>query len=276
MNRDELRLRIGASRFARAAALPPRLGAVARFNGKNLAESARWLATSREHTNYTYDLTDLNLEHLSWFVARVSGRPIADAKDALSEIALDSRLVHQLQVAVRSSPRRGLMDQSVRLGRRMGWYALVRLLEPQHVVETGTDKGLGTCVLAAAVLRNGRGSVTTIDINPASGSLIVEPYGSVVDRRIGDSIEILASLADVDFFIHDSDHSASYESRELAAVTPTLTARATVLSDNSDATNVLATWAAEHGRVFDFFAEDPSRHWFPGGGIGAAVASAKG
>jgi predicted O-methyltransferase YrrM len=156
-------------------------------------------------------------------VARVSGRPIADAKDALSEIALDSRLVDQLQVAVRSSPRRGLMDQSVRLGRRMGWYALVRLLEPQHVVETGTDKGLGTCALAAAVLRNGKGSVTTIDINPASGSLIVEPYGSAVDRRIGDSIEILASLADVDFFIHDSDHSASYESRELAAVTPALT-----------------------------------------------------
>ena len=36
-----------------------------------LAASARWLVTSREHHNYTYDLTALNRDHLAWFVAAV-------------------------------------------------------------------------------------------------------------------------------------------------------------------------------------------------------------
>ena len=38
-------------------------------------------------------------------------------------------------------------------GRRLGWYALVRALKPRTVVETGADKGLGSCVLAALRLR---------------------------------------------------------------------------------------------------------------------------
>jgi len=38
----------------------PSRGSCARFNAGDLAASVRWLATSREHSNYKYDLTDLN------------------------------------------------------------------------------------------------------------------------------------------------------------------------------------------------------------------------
>ena len=72
----------------------------------------------------------------------------------------------------------------------MGWYALVRALKPAHVVETGTDKGLGTVVLAAALRRNNRGQVTTIDTNPDSGYLIQGVYQPFVNRRMGDSLSV--------------------------------------------------------------------------------------
>jgi hypothetical protein len=39
------------------AALPLRLGAVARYDSSVLGESARWLFQSKENTNFTYDLT---------------------------------------------------------------------------------------------------------------------------------------------------------------------------------------------------------------------------
>ena len=63
-----LRTRILASPVARIAAFPTRTAAVAKANGHFLGVSTRWLLRSREHTNYTYDLTSLNRKHLAWFV----------------------------------------------------------------------------------------------------------------------------------------------------------------------------------------------------------------
>src|SRR5690606_39568112 len=41
---------------------------VARHDARMIGTSLRWLFTSREHHNYTYDLTPLNRSHLAWFV----------------------------------------------------------------------------------------------------------------------------------------------------------------------------------------------------------------
>jgi len=257
--------------MAPAAAFPGRIGAVARYNGRQLATSAQWLARSREHTNYTYDLAPLNLSHLAWFVADVASTSVGQARAMIDEIGSNAELVGHLRAAAAGSPRRGLTDLDVRLGRRVGWYALVRLLKPDQVVETGTDKGLGTCVLAAAILANGTGRVTTVDINPDSGSLITAPYSDVVDRRLGDSVATIGELGDIDFFLHDSDHSPSHEAAELVAVAPHLSAKAVVLSDNAHATDELAQWAEAQGWRFAFFCERPTGHWYPGGGIGIAT-----
>ena len=120
----------------------------------------------------------------------------------------------------------------------------MRAVKPQHVVETGTDKGLGSCVLAAALLRNGSGRLTTIDIDPASGYLVGPPYGAVTELVLGDSVETLRGLSTpVDLFIHDSNHSAEYEAAELRALTANLAERAWVLSDNAHVTAELSKWA---------------------------------
>jgi len=256
--------------LAPVAALPARLSAVLRHNSHQLAASARWLASSREHTNYTYDLKPLNLEHLAWFVADLTRRPVPEVRHLIDEVLSDRTLAEHLAEAAATGSRRGLTDLDVRLGRRAGWYALVRIMEPEHVVETGTDKGLGSCVLAAALLRNGHGRVTTIDVNPSAGSLITTPYAELVDLRIGDSVAVLQHLGDVDFFLHDSDHSPEHEAAELAAVTSRLTDDAVVVSDNSHATAELPRWAEASMRRFAYFAEKPADHWYPGGGIGVS------
>lgn len=265
-----MRQQIAASKFAPVAALPARLGAVARHNSHQLASSARWLARSREHTNYTYDLEPLNMEHLAWFVADITGSQVGDVRSVMSEIESNSQFADHLASAAASAARRGLTDARPRLGRRIGWYALVRLAQPALVVETGTDKGLGTCVLAAAILRNGVGRVTTIDINPTAGSLITPPYSQVVDAQIGDSITALSALDRIDLFLHDSDHSVGHETAELSAAEPRLNKNALVISDNAHVTGELAAWAEVTGRRFDYFAERPRGHWYPGGGIGVA------
>ena len=273
---QQFRRAVARTRLAPVAAFPFRLFRVAKYDARVLRSSARWLVTSREHHNYTYELTALNREHLAWFVSDVCGVPVAKARGWMAELEADEALRRHIETTTAASARRGLADRSVRYARRAGWYAMIRALGPAHVVETGTDKGLGTCVIAAALLRNaaeGRpGRVTSIDINPEAGYLTrADPWAAVIDLVIGDSVAVLAGLTEpVGLFLHDSDHSAAHERREFTAVEPRLADGAVLLSDNLTKTDVLPHYADATGRRFLAFREQPARHWYPGDGIGAA------
>jgi hypothetical protein len=245
---------------------------VAAYDAKVLGRSTRWLVRSREHTNFTYDLTARNREHLAWWVARVANvEDIEQVRGFMRELDDDADLKAHIRQTTMRSDRRGLADRDVKYGRRVGWYALTRALQPEHIVETGTDKGLGSCVFAAALLRNGHGRVTTVDTNPDSGYLVTGKYAGVVDRVIGDSIDVLGSGATpVDLFLHDSLHTYEHETGELTAVASHLSSGALVLSDNAHLSDALLVWAGQTGRRFSFFREEPCSHWYPGDGIGAA------
>lgn len=269
-----LRRRVAASRYARAAALPFRAAMVGRYDGRLIADSTKWLFASREVTNFTYELTDTNRCHLAWWVAGITGTSVAEVRDYFDELSGDQELADHIRHHTSTSSRHRLADTTLRWHRYLGWYALVRAVQPRHIVETGTDKGRGTLVFASALLRNGAGHVTTIDNNPDSGYLIKPPYDSVVTRVIGDSIGCIEALDQpVDFFLHDSLHTREHESAEFAAVTSTLSPGAMVLSDNAHSTDVLASWAETHGWSFSYFQERPVDHWYPGAGIGLARRS---
>jgi predicted O-methyltransferase YrrM len=276
MDGTKLRRAIARTRLAPVAAFPTRLLRVARHDARVLRQSGRWLLTSREHHNYTYDLTALSREHLAWFVSVVCDVPVKQVRDYLAEIESDDALRGHIERTTATSARRGLADRQVRYARRIGWYAMVRATRPGHVVETGVDKGLGTCVLASALLRNAAdgapGRLTSLDINPEAGYLArAEPWSTVVDLVIGDSIASIAALdRPVDIFLHDSDHSVAHERREFEAVEPKLAPDALLLTDNVRVTNVLAEHAERTGRRFLAYRETPANHWFPGDGIGVA------
>lgn len=265
------RARVAEGRAARLAALPSRTRAVMRHDSHVVGQSLSWLVRSREHTNYTYDLTPLNLEHLAWWVSAVAAVDVSTARTLIRECREDEQLQAHVRELTLASSRAGLADRVPLFGRRVGWYAVVRALRPEVVVETGTDKGLGSVVLAAALLRNRSGRLTSIDINPAAGYLVQRRYAEVVDLVVHDSLDAIRAVErPVDLFIHDSWHSPEHEAAEFAAVTPQLTSSARVLSDNAHVTAELPKWAEQHGRAFLFFGEQPKDHWYPGGGIGAA------
>lgn len=276
MDRIKLRRAIARTPLAPVAAFPKRLRTIARYDAKVLRSSARWLVTSREHHNYTYDLTPLSRNHLAWFVSVVCDIPVKQVRAYLGEIESDDTLRQHLLAAIADSNRRRLADKEIRYARRIGWYAIVRATRPKHIVETGVDKGLGSVVLAAALLRNAQeghpGRVTSLDINPEAGYLArVAPWSEVVDLVIGDSIASIGALErPVDLFLHDSDHSRAHEKREFDAVEPKLAPGAVLLTDNVTSTNVLAEHAERTGRRFLAYRESPANHWYPGDGIGVA------
>ena len=126
------------------------------------------------------------------------------------------------------------------------------------MVETGVDKGLGSCVLAAALLRNRSegypGFYFGTDINPSAGWLFQGKYKDIGQIFYGDSIESLQRFEGaIDLFINDSDHSAEYEQREYACIQSKLSARSVLLGDNAHVTDALYNFALDTGRRFLFF-----------------------
>ena len=269
---SKLRRRVATSPIARGAALPLRTMLVARYDAHLIGRSVDWLVHSRETHNFAYDLNSLNRDQLCWFISAVTGTGIGQVRAWMQELEDDTNLVGHLTRRLSSNPRRRTCAKEPHWGRRSGWYAIIRAVQPDNVVETGTHLGLGSCVIAAALLRNGHGRLTTIDIDPEAGYLIGEPWASVIDRRVGDSIDVLGAIRDVDMFLHDSLHTYDYESRELMAVEPNLRGNAIILSDNAHESSALSDWAERSGRRYLFFKEQPLDHWWPGDGIGAAWA----
>ena len=69
----------------------------------------------------------------------------------------------------------------------------------------GVDRGVGTCVLAAAILRNqsegAPGSIVGLDINPYAGRFVAAPYDAVVRLAIQDCWNYLDSESrEIDIF----------------------------------------------------------------------------
>lgn len=238
-----------------------------------LLNSIRWLLTSKETTNFTYDLDDLNRRYLASLISDVLSVDYAVIAGYINELQDDTDLKTHIAEATARSSHSAIADQQVRFGRRLGWYAIVRAMKPRLIVETGVDKGLGSCVLTAALRRNCAdgiaGQYIGTDINPNAGYLFSGEYARFGRIIYGDSIESLSTLVgEVDIFINDSDHSCDYEYREYLTIANRLSAHSLVLGDNAHCCDKLLQFSLETGRRFVFFQEKPARHWYPGAGIG--------
>ena len=259
----------------RVIGLPRRALTGARYVAPQVGSLASWLVRSREDTNFTYDLKPRNLLYLAHLLSTVTGEKFARVQALIDELEGDEELRGSLRDAVRASPYRAITDPEMRYGRRIGWYVLVRIMRPGVVIETGVDKGLGAAVICAALRRNAAegkpGRYFGTDIVPTAGWLLRPPYAEHGELLIGDSIESLRRFdKTIDIFINDSDHSDAYEAEEYEVIADKLGPNGVIIGDNAHETTILADFAARRGLAFLFFKEEPSRHWYPGAGIGLA------
>jgi predicted O-methyltransferase YrrM len=237
---------------------------------------ARWVFSSREVTNFTYDLTPRNTRYLAHFLATAFGVDSARVGALFDELAASTELKAHLATYAQQQAISAECDGAARFGRRIAWYAVVRLIKPRLVVETGVDQGMGALVLCEALRRNrlegADGRYVGLDINPRAGSMLSGVWAGHGALRYGDAIETIGRLdTPVDLYVSDSDHSADYEYREYLAMAPHLSPRAPIIADNAHVTECLCRFAEETGRTFGFFREDPADHFYPGAGLGLSL-----
>ncbi|MEJ1928846.1 class I SAM-dependent methyltransferase [Nostoc sp. NIES-2111] len=230
-----------------------------------------WAWQDKEVANFYYRITPLNRDHLVQVISTVTGASYDVIDGYMKELESDEALRRHIQdFLVRSKYGDDIV---VEYGRRLGWYAFVRVMKPAVIIETGVDHGVGACVIASALLRNKQeghnGRYYGTEIRTEAGRLFAGQYREVGEILYGDSITSLEAFHQpIDIFINDSDHSADYEYREYLTVRQKLSAGAYILGDNSHVTDSLSRFSRESGRSFVFFSEKPYEHWYPGAGIG--------
>jgi predicted O-methyltransferase YrrM len=220
-----------------------------------------------ERDNFTYELTDRCLCYLVETLSCALKKPGEEIEAYIREVTENPDLN---ALALSMTPN---VKLKCPFGRRLGWYAVARVTKPQVTVETGVDRGHGSLILCAALLRNAAegspGRYFGTDTNPEAGELLVGEYATLGRILYGDSLESLKAMTGpIDLFINDSDHSADYEYREYETVAGKLSPRAIVLGDNAHCTDKLARFSRERGRHFLFAPEEPKDHWYIGAGLG--------
>ncbi|MSP19182.1 MAG: class I SAM-dependent methyltransferase [Bdellovibrionales bacterium] len=133
--------------------------------------------------------------------------------------------------------------------RTLALHALIRILKPNVVVETGCAWGGSASFLLAALEKNGRGELISIDL-PAStvsqakfmgvnkdqiGALVPEELRKRWKLVTGDArIELPRILAenDADIFIHDSLHTTTHQAFEYITARSLMREGALIVSDD--------------------------------------------
>ena len=236
-----------------------------------LWRNARFILIDPEPHNFTYEIG--NDSELAAWVAEVSGCDPDTALALLREPDHDEVLSRRLRAATRGHWLWAKSEPP--LGKRLGWYALVRALRPRLIIETGVHDGLGTLVLLRALERNGedgaRGRLVSFDVNPAAGWLVGEDPSWEFRREASQQglPGVLSRGQPVDMFIYDGWHSYEHERDELQLVAPHLSPAGVLLSDDAQVTSALADVCVARELSFSAVFVRPQRHFHPGTALGA-------
>lgn len=237
-------------------------------------ETLRFLFRSREVSNFTYDLR--NLDQMISFVGELLERPTEEVRQYVDELRNDSELLTWLRAALANHPRR---DPEPRFGCRLAWYAIVRIVRPRTIVETGVYDGLGSIALLRALERNAtegaEGTLLSFDIGDRAGWLIPDFLRPRFRLIAGDAKEtlprVLAGQA-VDLMIHDSLHRFEHETFEFETALEHAAPTILLVSDDANMTNALHDLCKRLKVPYRAFREDPD-HFYVGKELGVAIVS---
>lgn len=150
------------------------------------------------------------------------------------------------------------------------YYALVRLLKPSIILETGVCDGLSSRFLLLAMERNGHGVLHSIDLpnqdvdlghgarqrdvlsaDRRTGWLVPDTLRARWHLHLGDAKELLPELLQkiekIDIFIHDSLHTYTHMLLEYRTAWPYIRPGGLLLSDDTDWNSAFEDFARECG-----------------------------
>ena len=216
-----------------------------------LLRTARFFKTPRLATTWATEFIDdrittpRHLKYLDYYAQRQ-----LPVNDGLAEAlyidvsAADEQLSNLPEFLISENKDPGMMIKwSATSELAATTYALVKLLKPEVVVETGVGAGVSSWTILQAMEENGSGRLVSIDLPtpntellPQVGYLVPKELRHRWDLRTGPSQRLLPQalkeLGKIDIFQHDSRHSYSNQLREYRTAWPFIKNSGLLISDD--------------------------------------------
>lgn len=110
-----------------------------------------WAKKKTEFSNYYYDLNESNRSDLASLISAITETPFKQVEALFDELENNENLRAHISNSWARDPM--MSDAKLGYGRRLGWYAFIRILKPKIVVETGVHHGVGSCVITSALIK---------------------------------------------------------------------------------------------------------------------------
>jgi predicted O-methyltransferase YrrM len=190
--------------------------------------------------------------NLRWLRA-LTGAP----SDHLLDLAAEYDTLVPVEEEIHRRHLAGGRDSYAQIAAPLELYSFVRLLRPQHIVETGVSSGVSSAHFLLALDKNRAGTLHSIDFPTTQRGPVLAKDESPVslppglstgwavpfrsprwDLRSGEAERLLPALVDelphVDLFLHDDRHTPEQLALELSTLRPKLSPGALVLADNTN------------------------------------------
>ena len=146
-------------------------------------------------------------------------------------------------------------------------YAIIRERQPQVVVETGIGRGVTSTFILAALQKNGKGKLISVDKGSETGQLVFNGLKMNWDKKIGKTSDVLPTINDpIDIFLHDSLHTYENMSFEFEWAYQHMPSGGIIMSHDIGTNNSLYDFAIKHGLKVQYLQTTKNRY-----GIGVIV-----
>ena len=231
-----------------------------------------------EVESFSYEID--NEAELAEFVADLLGIAPSQVSAYIEETRSDRELHERLRRVTRWQ-----FDVKGRLpiGNRLLWYALVRSLKPELIVETGIYQGLGSLVLLRALEANARegveGELLSFDFDPGAGQVVSKRLARrwrKIEGMTGETLIPALAGRRVGMMLQDTPHTYENQSFEFGATISHAAERLVMLDSGGGRTRALADICSEHGGTYRHFREQPRDHFFRASGTCVALIDRRG
>jgi len=119
-------------------------------------------------------------------------------------------------------------------------YMLTLYIKPKIFLETGVADGSSSFFILSALKKNSFGKLISVDIKNDVGAIVPESLKSNLDLKILEEDlrnsfkNFVLSIPKIDIFLHDSDHSYSWQSFEYKMVFNKINKNGLLVSDDID------------------------------------------
>lgn len=229
-----------------------------------------------EIESYTYDLA--NEAELAEQLAEIFSLPTSQVIGYIEETHREPELNRELQRRIRW---RFATKRRLPLGNRALWYAIVRIVKPRLVVETGVLSGLGSLALLCALERNAgeghEGRLISADSDPTAGWLVPARLQTRWSKLAGFSTDVLPAALDgqtIGVFIQDSLHTPENQEAEFSLAMAHAGDPLVLVDGGGGQTPALEDICRAHGTERRILQPRPVRHIYPPSATDVAVIRA--